>query len=66
MQRERVAGAPQFAKSSIEVAQPRMIATVPGLSTQLCGLGHYNMKAYLEVMSQEDYDSWLKKQAALQ
>ncbi len=34
--------------------------------TQLCGLGHYNMKAYLEVMSQEDFDSWLKRQAALQ
>jgi cytochrome c oxidase subunit II len=34
--------------------------------TQLCGLGHYNMKAYLEVMSQEDYDAWLKKEAALQ
>ncbi len=34
--------------------------------TQLCGLGHYNMKAYLSVMSQDDYDSWLKKQAALQ
>jgi len=34
--------------------------------TQLCGLGHYNMKAYLEVMSQEDYDAWLKQQAALQ
>jgi cytochrome c oxidase subunit 2 len=34
--------------------------------TQLCGLGHYNMKAYLEVMSQEDFDSWLKKEAALQ
>jgi len=34
--------------------------------SQLCGLGHYNMKAYLEVMSQEDYDGWLKKQAALQ
>lgn len=34
--------------------------------TQLCGLGHYNMKAYLEVKSQEDYDSWLKQQAALQ
>jgi len=34
--------------------------------TQLCGLGHYNMKAYLDVYSQEDYDSWLKKQAALQ
>jgi heme/copper-type cytochrome/quinol oxidase subunit 2 len=24
------------------------------------------MKAYLEVMSQPDYDSWLKQQAALQ
>jgi cytochrome c oxidase subunit 2 len=34
--------------------------------TQLCGLGHYNMKAYLSVMSQEDFDRWLKKQAALQ
>jgi len=34
--------------------------------TQLCGLGHYNMKAYLEVQSQEDYDSWIKRQAALQ
>ena len=34
--------------------------------TQLCGLGHYNMKTYLEVMSQEDFDSWLKQQAALQ
>lgn len=34
--------------------------------TQLCGLGHYNMKAYLSVMSQADYDNWLKKQAALQ
>jgi cytochrome c oxidase subunit 2 len=34
--------------------------------TQLCGLGHYNMKAYLSVMSQADFDSWLKKQAALQ
>jgi len=34
--------------------------------TQLCGLGHYNMKAYLYVMSQADFDDWLKKQAALQ
>jgi cytochrome c oxidase subunit II len=34
--------------------------------TQLCGLGHYNMKAYLSVMSQSDFDDWLKKQAALQ
>lgn len=34
--------------------------------TQLCGLGHYNMKAYLEVMSQSDFDDWLKKEAAMQ
>jgi len=34
--------------------------------TQLCGLGHYNMKAYLYVMSPEDFDSWLKKEAAFQ
>lgn len=32
--------------------------------TQLCGLGHYNMKAYLNVMSQADYDKWLKEQSA--
>ena len=32
--------------------------------TQLCGLGHYNMKAYLNVMSQDDYEKWLKEQAA--
>ncbi len=34
--------------------------------TQLCGLGHYNMKAYLEVMSQADFDDWMKKEQALQ
>lgn len=34
--------------------------------TQLCGLGHYNMKAYLEVMSQQDFDDWMKKQVAAQ
>jgi cytochrome c oxidase subunit II len=34
--------------------------------TQLCGLGHYNMKAYLSVMSQDDFDKWLKQQAANQ
>jgi cytochrome c oxidase subunit II len=30
--------------------------------TQLCGLGHYNMRAYLEVMSEGDYEQWLKTQ----
>jgi len=34
--------------------------------TQLCGLGHYNMKAYLEVMSQSNFDDWVKKEVAMQ
>jgi cytochrome c oxidase subunit 2 len=34
--------------------------------TQLCGLGHYNMKAYLYVLSSQDFDDWLKKEAAMQ
>src|ERR1700693_5231416 len=34
--------------------------------TQLCGLGHYNMNAYLSVLSQADFDDWLKKEAAMQ
>jgi cytochrome c oxidase subunit 2 len=45
-------------------------ATKPGkyeiVCTQLCGLGHYNMKAYLEVKTPSDYDNWIKQQAALQ
>jgi cytochrome c oxidase subunit 2 len=34
--------------------------------TQLCGLGHYNMKAYVEVMAPEQFAQWLKDQAAQQ
>jgi len=34
--------------------------------SQLCGLGHYSMKAYLEVMSPQDFEEWQKKQAAAQ
>jgi heme/copper-type cytochrome/quinol oxidase subunit 2 len=29
-------------------------------------LGHYTMKAYLEVMSEQDFDDWMKKEAAMQ
>jgi cytochrome c oxidase subunit 2 len=32
--------------------------------TQLCGLGHFNMRAYLDVMPQEQFDQWLKDQSA--
>ncbi len=31
--------------------------------TQLCGLGHYTMRAYLEVMTQDQFDEWLKSQS---
>jgi cytochrome c oxidase subunit 2 len=31
--------------------------------SQLCGLGHYSMRAYLDVMSLQDFDDWMKKQA---
>jgi len=34
--------------------------------SQLCGLGHYNMRAYLDVMSPQDFDDWMKKQQAAQ
>jgi cytochrome c oxidase subunit 2 len=45
---------------------PTTIGKYEIVCTQLCGLGHYNMKTYLEVMSQEDFDAWIKQQAALQ
>ncbi|HXW97461.1 MAG TPA: hypothetical protein VEI47_07755 [Gemmatimonadales bacterium] len=32
--------------------------------TQLCGLGHFNMRAYIEVMPEDKFEQWLKDQAA--
>ncbi len=29
-------------------------------------LGHYNMKAYLDVMSQEDFEKWMKEKVSEQ
>jgi cytochrome c oxidase subunit 2 len=34
--------------------------------TQLCGLGHYNMHAFMNVMSEADYEKWLQDRAAEQ
>jgi cytochrome c oxidase subunit 2 len=31
--------------------------------TQLCGLGHYGMRAFLEVLPQDKFDEWLKSQS---
>ena len=43
-------------------------ATVPGTyelgCSQLCGLGHYKMRAQVFVHSQADYDAWLQQQVA--
>src|SRR5438309_1868685 len=45
-------------------------ATKPGkyelVCTQLCGLGHYNMRAFVEVKTRPDFDQWLKDKAAAQ
>ena len=32
---------------------------------QLCGIGHYRMKGFLKIHSQEDFDQWLSSQATL-
>lgn len=31
--------------------------------TQLCGLGHYNMRAYLLVLPADEFEKWLKEKA---
>jgi cytochrome c oxidase subunit 2 len=31
--------------------------------TQLCGLGHFNMRAYIDVVPPDQFDQWLKDQA---
>lgn len=45
-------------------------ATKPGryeiACAELCGLGHYKMRAFLEVMSEEDFQKWLAQMAAAQ
>jgi cytochrome c oxidase subunit II len=32
--------------------------------SQLCGLGHYHMRSTMKVVSEPDYQAWLKQQAA--
>jgi cytochrome c oxidase subunit II len=36
------------------------------ICTQLCGLGHYRMRAFLEAMPQGEFEKWLQEQAARQ
>ena len=43
-------------------------ATEPGVyeigCAELCGLGHYKMRAFVTVHTQEEYDQWLAERAA--
>ncbi len=34
--------------------------------TQLCGLGHYKMRAFLQAMKEDEFEKWLQAQAASQ
>jgi cytochrome c oxidase subunit 2 len=36
------------------------------MCTQLCGLGHYRMRSFLDVVSEADYQNFLKQQGASQ
>ena len=31
--------------------------------TELCGLGHYKMRSFLDVLSEQDYEKWLEERA---
>ena len=33
---------------------------------ELCGLGHYKMRAFVEVMTQPDFDKWMTTMTAAQ
>jgi cytochrome c oxidase subunit 2 len=32
--------------------------------SELCGLGHYRMRAYLEVVEEPEFEAWLAEQAS--
>ncbi len=41
---------------------PNRIGKYEVACSELCGLGHYKMRAYAYVKSQEDFDKWLREQ----
>jgi len=43
---------------------PTKIGSYELACSQLCGSGHYNMKAQIEVVSQQDFDKWYKEKLA--
>ena len=44
--------------------KPDKVGTYEIACSELCGLGHYKMRSYLDVMEQADYEQWLAEQAS--
>jgi cytochrome c oxidase subunit 2 len=44
---------------------PTKIGSYDLACSQLCGSGHYNMKAQIEVVSQDEFDKWYKQKLAV-
>lgn len=44
--------------------RPLQTGTFEIACSQLCGLGHYRMRAAVKVVSEEEFKQWLKKQSA--
>jgi cytochrome c oxidase subunit 2 len=42
--------------------KPDKIGTYEIACSELCGLGHYKMRSFMDVVEQADYDSWLQEQ----
>jgi cytochrome c oxidase subunit 2 len=42
---------------------PTKIGKYEIVCTQLCGLGHYRMRAYLQVMPEMEFEQWMRQQA---
>lgn len=44
---------------------PTQVGTYEVACAELCGQGHHQMRSFLQVMSDADFEKWLKEQAAL-
>jgi cytochrome c oxidase subunit 2 len=44
--------------------KPEKVGTYEIVCSELCGLGHYKMRSYLDVMELADYEKWLAEQAS--
>lgn len=43
---------------------PLKVGTYEIACSELCGLGHYKMRSFLDVMEEADYEAWLDEQAS--